>query len=93
MRAELKSFPDIVLAAYPKAVFVHGSRDYFNIFVNGIKVELSQYCSLMTLLPALNSMDLVTSMLIMLNARINDAQRADVLLLKQFCRACGVYGR
>ncbi len=90
--AELKSFPDIVLAAYPKAEVVHGSRDYFNIFVNGIKVELIPVLLVNDPSAALNSMDASYFHVDYVNARINDAQRADVLLLKQFCRACGVYG-
>ncbi|MFA5406102.1 MAG: hypothetical protein WC307_01985 [Candidatus Nanoarchaeia archaeon] len=89
---ELKLFSQIVLDAFPNALVIHGSRDYYNVNINGLIVELIPVLLINDPSEALNSMDASYFHVDYINARINDSLRTDVLLLKQFFKACGVYG-
>ncbi|HLE05844.1 MAG TPA: nucleotidyltransferase domain-containing protein [Candidatus Nanoarchaeia archaeon] len=83
---------DVVLGVFPMAATVKGSRDYFKVFFNGFNLEFIPVLLIDKPMLAVNSMDASFFHVDYVNSHINDALRNEVLLLKQFCRSCGVYG-
>lgn len=83
---------DVVLSVFPNADAVKGSRDYFKVFFDGFTLEFIPVLLIDKPMLALNSMDASFFHVGYVNSRINDSLRSEVLLLKQFLKAAGVYG-
>lgn len=90
--AEMKMFPKVIISVFPEAVVVKGSRDYFRVEYEGYELEFIPVLWISDASEASNSMDASYFHIEYVNARLNDYLRNEVLLLKQFCKACGVYG-
>lgn len=88
----MKQFPSLIKNAFPDAVSVRGSRSYFKVCVDGVVVDLIPVFLIKDPMEAVNTMDASAFHVDYLNARLNDALRSEVLLLKQFFKSCGVYG-
>jgi len=87
-----KLFSSVIMDAFPEARVVKGSRDYFKVNHGGFELEFIPVLLINDPLEADNSMDASFFHIEYVNARLNDSLRNEVLLLKQFCKACGVYG-
>jgi len=83
---------DVVLSVFPEASVVKGSREYFKVFFDGFTLEFIPVLLIDKPMLAVNSMDASFFHVDYVNSRINDSLRSEVLLCKQFCRSCGVYG-
>jgi len=90
--SEMKSFPKVILHAFPDAREVKGSRSYYKVDFNGFELEFIPTLLISDPVEAENSMDASFFHIDYVNARLNDALRNEVLLLKQFCKTVGVYG-
>ncbi|MBD3311976.1 hypothetical protein GF352_00770 [archaeon] len=90
--ADLESFPRVVLDAFPEAVRVEGSRTYFRASHGDYELEFVPTLLIDDPSDALNSMDASFFHISYVNSRLDNALRDQVLLFKQFAKACGVYG-
>jgi tRNA nucleotidyltransferase (CCA-adding enzyme) len=91
-KKDLDQFPKLILSAFPDAHEVMGSRKYYKARIDNYELEFIPTLLIKDPVKAENSMDASFFHIEYVNARLNDSLRQEVLLLKQFCKACGVYG-
>ncbi len=89
---ELTLLKKIVLDEFPEAELIKASRDYYQVIYKEVLIQFIPTILIDSPLKAKNSMDASCFHVEYLNTRLNDAMRNEVLLLKQFCKATGVYG-
>jgi tRNA nucleotidyltransferase (CCA-adding enzyme) len=88
---DLSELLEIILSNYPKKQRVHGSRDYFKIFLKGIEFEIIPVLKINSAEEALNVTDVSPLHVHWVQKHIGHLAD-DIRLAKMFCKAQGVYG-
>ncbi len=91
-KKDINKFSKIILSCFPNAERLKGTREYFKIVYKGVEVEILPLLKIDDPTKSENNMDASYFHVDYLNARLNKKLRNEVRLLKQFCKANGVYG-
>ncbi len=78
--------------AFPKAEVLHGSRDYLQMTRGGIVFEIVPVHHVEQAHEISNVTDMSPLHVTYVQSHLTPVQKDDVRLLKQFCKAAGVYG-
>src|SRR3989344_7227358 len=91
-KVQSNKLSDYLAKVLPKALRIHGSRDYFQIEKNGVLFEVVPVLDIKSAKQAINVTDISPLHTNYVTKHLSEKQANEVRVLKQFCKSNNLYG-